>query len=54
LEAALKTLEGKLSGAGSDIDEVRRLGEEYALHERALAAAMNEWEDLARALAEEG
>jgi ATP-binding cassette subfamily F protein 3 len=53
LEAALRTLEGELSAAGSDFNEVRRLGKEYALHERALAAAMSEWEDLARELAEE-
>jgi ATP-binding cassette subfamily F protein 3 len=54
LESAMQDLGARLSAAGVDMERVRRLGKQYALHERALTSALARWEELARELGEEG
>ncbi|HEY70779.1 MAG TPA: ABC-F family ATP-binding cassette domain-containing protein [Anaerolineae bacterium] len=48
LEAELADISQQLQQAGSDVDAVRQLGEQYAARELDLQAAMRFWEDLAK------
>ncbi|MGD8814530.1 MAG: ABC-F family ATP-binding cassette domain-containing protein [Anaerolineales bacterium] len=48
LETELADVSLQLQQAGADVNAVRRLGEQYAVLERELQAALRVWEDLAR------
>lgn len=54
LERSMEDLAEEMSVAGADVERVRRLGEQYTLHEKALASALTKWEALARQAGEEG
>jgi ATP-binding cassette subfamily F protein 3 len=48
LEATLKRLEGDLARAGEDVQEISRLGQQYAEVQAALETELSAWERLAR------
>jgi ATP-binding cassette subfamily F protein 3 len=54
LERSMEDLADEMSSAGADVERVRRLGEQYTLHEKALASALTKWEALARQAGDEG
>jgi ATP-binding cassette, subfamily F, member 3 len=48
LEEQLQSLSEQLTAAGSDIEQITHLGEQYAQVERALEIVLADWESLAR------